>query len=199
MKKFIGDNLAWLSIILGVATVYWCWSWNWFLALVFGFIVFAFLCTLSATIDPPQPQEKVDTNDKLEVVVNNNDTEFEMTMCKIENMISKMVKDYARLDELNKELGRLQDLKPRSNEMRVRIAEEIVAKAEELLQLMDYMATDFEQIKILFNNNRDKIIKTDPRLVVNFDEFVKSNKDVFTATNKLKIQDIIYYYKEFLN
>lgn len=199
MKKFIGDNLAWLSIVLGVATVYWCWSWNWFLALVFGFIVFAFLCTLSVTIDPPQPQEKVDTNDKLEVVVNNNDTEFEMTMCKIENMISKMVKDYARLDELNKELGRLQDLKPRSNEMRVRIAEEIVAKAEELLQLMDYMATDFEQIKILFNNNRDKIIKTDPRLVVNFDEFVKSNKDVFTATNKLKIQDIIYYYKEFLN
>lgn len=199
MKKFIGDNLAWLSIVLGVATVYWCWSWNWFLALVFGFIVFAFLCTLSVTIDPPQPQEKVDTNDKLEVVVNNNDTEFEMTMCKIENMISKMVKDYARLDELNKELGRLQGLKPRSNEMRVRIAEEIVAKAEELLQLMDYMATDFEQIKILFNDNRDKIIKKDLRLVVNFDEFVKSNKDVFTTTNKLKIQDIIYYYKEFLN
>lgn len=209
MKKFIGDSLVWLSILFGVLTVSWCWSWNWFLAIIFGLFVFVFLCNLGATLSPPEQQEKTDVNSKQESelkelkVVENKKSEFEVTfevtMCKIEKLVGKVAKDYVRLDELNKELGYLQELNPRSNAMSIKIAEEIVVKAEELQQLMERMETDVKQIKTLFENNKDDIAKVEPRLVVHFNDFLESNRDVFSTANKLRIEDIIYYYKEFLN
>ena len=100
MKKFVGDTLVFLSVVLGIATVYWLWSWNWFFAIIIGLFVFAFLCNIGAELSPPEPQEKISTNDK-QVDTNKQEFAIDKEVEKAEEVEEK-VKDIKA--DLNKQL-----------------------------------------------------------------------------------------------
>lgn len=189
MKKFIGDSLVWLSILFGVLTVSWCWSWNWFLAIIFGLFVFVFLCNLGATLSPPEQQNEVKQ-------IN---VELESVLYKIDGITQSMSSNYIKLDSLNYELKHIMELKPRSVEMKTKIAKEIICKAEEIEQLMELIDVNMNEVKTLLISNREDIVKINSELVANLDCLIREHDKVINTTSKLQVQDIIYYYKEFLN